>query len=534
MEETILSPADYINILKKRIWYLVIPCLLIVFITCIVAMGLPSIYKSTATILIENREIPAEYVQSSLTTYAEQRIQSINQRVLTSSRLLELIDRFHLYPELRKKITIDEIIAKMRGDISLDPVNVNIANRRTGRTVTATIAFTLSYKGKSPRKVQQVAGTVTSLFLKADLKVRKDQASSTHEFLRIESQKVRQKVADYEKELTELKEKHAHSLPQLFQVNMQAFDNIQSSIDREKVNLSTLKQKEGQLEVQLANTSPDIEASLPGGRLAKEEDELRLDALKIKLIEMRTKFSDLYPDVKKLKQEIKDLSKKVEQSKRNHKAEKKKNQQNKNPAYVTLSSNLAGVRSDITSVTNYLNDLEKEADVYRIRLAETPNVEEKYNALITERNALKAKFIDLQAKMMEAGVAQELESEQKGERFTLVESARLPEKPYKPNRLAIFFIGIVLGVGAGIVCVAIMEFMDTSIRNGEYLTRLTGFPVLTEIPKIVTREDKKKKRKIGLFIFAGFIVAVAVGIIIFNIFVMDLDVLWAKIMRKMT
>jgi len=528
MEEVVLSPADYINILKRRIWYLVIPCLLIIFIACMVALGLPAVYKSTATILIENREISAEYVQSSLTTFAEQRIQSINQRVLTSSRLLELIDRFGLYPKLKQKITIDEVIAKMRGDISLEPVNVEIADRRSGRTATATIAFTLSYEGKNPRKVQQVAGTITSLFLKEDLKVRKDQASSTHEFLKAESEKARRKVAEYEKELAEFKEANVNSLPQIFQVNMQTLDSIQRSIDQEKENLRTLKQKESEIGELLANTSQDIEA---GRRQAKEEDELRLEALKMGLIEMKTRFSDLYPDVKKLKQEIKELSKKVEESRKQREAEKK--QQNTNPAYVTLTSRLAGIRSDIESVKNNLKDLNKEADVYRARLAAAPTVEETYNALMTERNVFRTKFIDLQAKMMEAKVAQELESEQKGERFTLVESARLPEKPYKPNRLAIMLIGVVLGMGAGVGCASIMEFLDNSIRNGESLARATGFPVLTEIPRIVTREEKKKKRKKSLFIIGGIIAAAAAGIILFDIFVMDLDILWVRIMRRM-
>ncbi len=532
MDENILSPADYLKILKRRIWYLILPVFFVVVVSAVVALMLPPVYKATSNILIEQREIPAEYVTSSMTTFAEQRIQSIKQRVLTSSRLLELINQFDLYPELKKKKTIDEVIAKMQEDIVLEPVNVEIADRKTGRTATATIAFTLSYEGENPKKVQQVANTITSLFLREDIKVRKEQASSTSEFLKEEKDRVQQKVAEYEKSIAQFKEKHTNTLPEMFQVNMQALNNVQRNIEQVKENLRSLKEKEGELNEQLANTLKDYDSTLVGK--PKEDDERRLEALKMELINLKTKFSDLYPDVKKLKQEIKDLEAKVDISKKEKEAEKNDDDMVKNPAYVTLSSRLAGTRSDIVSVKNSLKDLENKEIEYEARLAATPGVEEKYNALLTERNILNAKLADLQAKMMEADVAQELESKQKGERFTLVESARLPEKPFKPNRLAILLIGIVLGCGAGVGLASIVEFSDTSFRDSDRLARATGFPVLTEVPVIVTKEDLAKTKVRRLIILISMIVGIGICIFLFDFFVMDLDVLWAKILRRIS
>jgi chromosome segregation ATPase len=296
-----------------------------------------------------------------MTTFADQRIQSINQRVLTSTRLLELINQFDLYADDREQKTMDEIIAEMREDVVLEPVSVEIADRRSGRAAMATIAFTLSYEGEDPRKVQQVANTITTLFLQEDLKVRKDQASSTYEFLEAEKERVQQDVNDYENRLAEFKQKHVNTLPELFQVNMQALDNIQRSIDRSKENLRALKEKESALEEELANTPKDIEAMV-AQRDQKEDDERRLEMLKMELINLKTKFSDQYPDVKKLKQEIAELSIKVEQTRKEKEAEKAEfDEMVKNPAYVTMSSRLAGIRSDIASVKNNLADQEKEA-----------------------------------------------------------------------------------------------------------------------------------------------------------------------------
>lgn len=532
MNENILTPIDYFAILRRRKWALMVPLLLIVIAVAVVALFLPSVYLSTSTILIEQREIPAEYVTTSMTTYAEQRIQSINQRVLTSSKLLELIKQFDLYTELKKKKTIDEVIAEMREDILLEPVNVEIADRRSGKTATATIAFTLSYEGENPQKVQQVANTITSLFLKEDLKVRKDQASSTHMFLKEEKERIQKNLADYEKDMAVFKQNNANSLPEMFQINMQTLDSIQRNIESKKEILRSLKEKKEELEEQLANTPVDL-AAMGLQREIKDEDEMRLEMLKMELINLKTKFSDLYPDVKKLNQEIRELSVKVEQSKAKKEEEKKaKENTAKNPAYVTLSSRLAGMKSDVESVINHIKDLEKEAAVYKERLAATPGVEENYNNLLTEKQSLTAKYNDLQAKMMEAKVAQGLESKQKGERFTLVESARFPEKPYKPNRLAILLIGIVLGIGVGVGFASIVEFSDTSFRDSEALIRATGFPVLTEVPTIITREDRKKSQIKKLVVGVVIVVVIGAAIILFNTYVMDLDVLWARLMRR--
>jgi len=534
MEQNILTPGDYLAILNRRKWALIVPFVLIVAASVVTALVLPSIYKSQATILIEQREIPAEYVTSSMTTYAEQRMQISKQRVLTSQQLQTLIKQFRLYEKLQEKTTIDEIVAEMRDQIILTPVNVEVADRRSGRSATATIAFTLSYEGENPQKVQQVVNTIITLFLKEDLKVRTDQASSTHEFLREEAERIKVKLAEYEKEMAIFKKKYANSLPELFQVNMQTLNNIERNIELVKENLRTLREKKGGLEEELVNTPVDLESAMVQ-REQKDQDESRLEALKMELINLKTKFSDIYPDVKKLKQEIQELGAKVEQKKKEEEKTKQEDKDSiKNPAFVTLSSRLAGLNSDIGSLSNQIHDLEQQAVVCREKIAATPGVEEKYNAILSERNTLNTKYNEMQAKMMEAKVAQGLESEQKGERFTLIESARLPEKPFKPNRLAIMLIGIVLGLGAGVGFASIIEFSDTSFRDAESLTKATGFPVLTVVPTIITRQDRTRRLVTRMIVFVIVVAVLVLSVFLFDNYVMDLDVLWAKIMRRIS
>ncbi|MEA1945836.1 MAG: chain-length determining protein, partial [Thermodesulfobacteriota bacterium] len=191
MEPNAMTMNNYFTIAKRRKWSLILPAFIVFLCAAIVALALPSIYKSTSTILIEEQDIPADFVMPTVTSYAEQRIQSIHQRIVSFSRLLEIVNRFNLYPELKKKWTTEKIVEKMGEAILLEPVSTEMVNRRTGMPSATTIAFTISYQGKHPETVQRVANMLTSLFLEENLRVRKKQATETSEFLENEMDKVK-------------------------------------------------------------------------------------------------------------------------------------------------------------------------------------------------------------------------------------------------------------------------------------------------------------------------------------------------------
>ena len=152
MDTLPIAPMDYMKILKRRKWSLILPALLVFLTAVAVALALPSIYKSTSTILIEEQDIPADFVMATVTSYVEQRLQSINQRIMSYTRLSEIIQRFDLYPELRDKRTAEEIVEQMIEDTALEPVSTEVVDRRTGRPMSATIAFTVSYRGEKSRQ----------------------------------------------------------------------------------------------------------------------------------------------------------------------------------------------------------------------------------------------------------------------------------------------------------------------------------------------------------------------------------------------
>jgi hypothetical protein len=133
---------------------------------------------------------------------------------------------------------------------------------------------------------------------------------------------------------------------------------------------------------------------------------------------------------------------------------------------------------------------------------------------------------------MDARVAHGLEEEQLGERFSIIDAARLPEKPSSPNVPAILLIGLILGMGAGVGTAAVQESTDQTVHSSEHLARAVPFPLLVSIPEIVTEEDVAQRKGKVRYALVGGALLLAAGVLAFSLFVMDLDVLLAKVMRK--
>jgi polysaccharide chain length determinant protein (PEP-CTERM system associated) len=510
---------DAIKIIKRRRWALIVPVISAVLLSVVLLLVWDPVYRSTSTILIEEQEISRDYVMATVTSYAEQRLQMINQRIMSSARLVEIINHFNLYADKRNKLTTEEIVENMRKkDIKFDTVMADVIDRRTGQKTAATIAFTVSYEGKNPAMVQQVDNVLASLYLEENIKVTSQQTSGTTKFLEDEMNSVQTRLLELEKAIAVYKEKNPLALPELFQFNLQTLDANNRTYDQLQDQLRTLKEKESYLQTQLASMVPD----------AENQDKDRLKELRMALLGLQSRVSDEYPDVIKMKKEIAELEQRL-----NSPDKKKAIAKNPdNPAYIALDSQLASTQSDISSVKRQISELEKKKKDYAQRMEMSPRVEEGYKNLVVDRNNTQAKYEDLTKKYMEAKVAQGLEKENIGERFTLIDPARLPEKPVRPNRPVILLIGLILGLGAGVGTAALQEANDHSARRSEDLAKAGPFPVLAEIPEIFTLQDVLRKRRSHKIIGGIAIILVVLTVLFIHFFVMDLDVLWARAARR--
>ncbi|MFH2075027.1 MAG: chain-length determining protein [Pseudomonadota bacterium] len=518
-----LTTDDFIQIIKRRRWSLVLPALAIFIIAAVISLVLEPVYRSTSTILIEDQDISRDYVVATGTSFVEQRLQTINQRIMSSSRLLEIINKFNLYADKRDKMTTEEIVGGMRNkDIKFAPITSDVVDPRTGRPSMATIAFTVSYEGRNPTVVQEVANVLASLYLEENIKFKEQQNTNVLNFLSDEVTTIQNSLQELEKKIAVYKEKNSLFLPERYQANLQVVEQSERDADRMKDQLRALQERESALQSQLASIPPTTNRDT-------DRDTDRLNERRSQLVNLKTRVSDQYPDVIKLKAEIAELEKQIGSEGR----PAVDNKPPDNPIYITLTAQLASIRSEIQSAKRQIADFLDKKREYSQRLQNSPRVEEGYQNLVVERNTTQTKYDDLMKKFMEAKVASGLEKGQMGQRFTLISPAQLPEKPVKPNRLAILLIGLILGIGSGVGTASFMEYADHSVRNAEALTKATSFAVLAIIPDIMTSQDTTVMQRKRILIAVSIVLLIIVGVTLFHFFIMDLDVLWARLMRRL-
>jgi succinoglycan biosynthesis transport protein ExoP len=208
-------------------------------------------------------------------------------------------------------------------------------------------------------------------------------------------------------------------------------------------------------------------------------------------------------------------------------------EQSDNPAYINLKTQISSAEMQIKSFIQQKTELKEKIEEYQTKLEKAPLIEKEYNDLMHDYENARFKYNEVMNKLMEAKIAQGMEESQQGERFTIIDPAQLPEKPYKPNRLAIILIGFVLALGAGVGIAAVQEAVNVSVKTSEDLGSITGFPVFSTISMIETDEELQAKRKKKWLWIGSAVGAVILALIIIHFFIMPLDIAWIKVQRRL-
>lgn len=578
MEEQEKSIQDYLAIVSRRKAAIITTALIVFLLGLIIALVWPPTFRSSATILIKEQEIPTELVRSTVTSYAAQRIQTISQRVMTRPNLMEIIEKYNLYVKERKRDTTEEVLEEMRVDIGLDMISADVVDPRTGRPGVAAIAFTLSYEGSNPGSTQKVAGELTSLFLAENLKTRKDKAAETYLFLTDETVKLEEKIAEAGKKIAEFKEKYPHSLPEMAVMNSSMLNRTESELDSVEAELRALKERKFYLQSQLEQINP-----LTNMRSATGEPILdpssRLKALESEHASLSAKYSDKHPDIVKIKREIKGLREQTGQGfdsqqqakiltkKRSEYASAKKKYSSShpdviklhseiaalektlvenpvnsevqimklnpdNPAYISAQTQLQTINSEIKSNASRKKRLDEKLLDLEERLSKSPQVEKEFMVLRREQQNALTRYQDIKARQMEAEIGQELEKESKGESFVLIDPAQYPEKPIKPNRIAIIFLSLIFSVAAGLGVAILKEAMDGSVRGVSGVSKMLMAAPLAVIPLIYNSYDLKRKQRISRIVAGSVIGSIVAVLLLIHFFWTPLDVLWFRGLRK--
>jgi polysaccharide biosynthesis transport protein len=547
--------------------------------TALLAGLLPATYRSTATILIEQQEIPQELVRSVITSFADQRVQVISQRVMTTQNLLSLVDRYNLYPDIRTKQPREVLLDKLRSDIAMHMISADVIDPRSGRPTQATIAFSVSYQSRSPDLALKVANDLTSLYLNENLTSRTQMGQQTATFFSEESGRQAAHIADLDKTLTAFKEKHRNDLPELVQLNLQTMERTELDLHDAQNKLDALDSQRVLLEAQLAQINPTSQVfSDTGQRVMGPEDRLKalksqlaiykarfapghpdivsteheveglesqvksdddtadrirnLDEAKAQLARARERYAPDHPDVVRLQHTVDGLQGEVDAAAKTGKRRDEAATHSDNPVYIQVKGQLDALAVDRDRAVKRRDELQSKFDDYERRMAHSPEVEREFHAMSRELETAQLEYKEILAKQTEVKVSENLETERKGERFTMIEPPQMPEKPISPNRTLIVALGLLLSLGIGVGAAAAHEAFDASIRGPNDIRQLLQVPALASIPIIFTAEDRARRKKIIRYSWGGGLVAVILVVVTIHLFVRPLDVVWLSVMRR--
>jgi polysaccharide biosynthesis transport protein len=562
---------------RKRIFIIVFSVVLAFFVG--LAYILPPVYLSQATILVEGQQIPQDFVKSTVTSYVQERLQVINKQIMSRSRLQEIVDELNLYPELRDRYTTEEILAKMRSDITLEESGANVINERTGKEGFATITFTISYEGKNPAQVQKVTSQLASLYLEEDLKARERLTSNTTAFLEDELENLKNEIQAYETKIKEFKEANIGMLPGQNDANLNLYLRFERELSNIDARIQSLRERKIHLQGQMASVDPLLPIKTQDGtvamnprdrlkryrleymslrsnvsekhpdlkRLKREIEELesqigqtddsvakisRLSELQSRLATLSGSYGAKHPDVVKLKKEVELLSKEVDQLVTEKAITEVSEQKPDNPLYISLMTQLVITDSELNERLQEKNKIQQYLIDYQQRIEKAPMVEQAFNELTIDYQNARNKYNEISDKLMEARVAQGMEETQRGERFSIIESAQMPEKPYKPNRLGIILLGVVLASAFGLGFSTIQEYLDNSVKTSDELSALTGVPVFSVITLVETDEEKRARKLRKAALGAGIFCVILLVWWTIDYFIIPSEIVWLQIQKS--
>jgi uncharacterized protein involved in exopolysaccharide biosynthesis len=307
MEPETKTLRDYLGVLRRRRTQFVVVAASLFVVVWAIAWWLPSVYRSTATILIEQQEIPQDWwVRPSR---ALPTTHSGDQPAGDEPGEPEADHReYGLYGSDKTGRATNGMVDRLRRDIILDLVRVEVADQRNGSKVPATIAFTLSYDGESAELAQRVANELVALFLSANVRERREQVAETAMFFTGEAAKLAERISRTEARLAAFKGQNLGRLPQQAQLTLAQKDRIESEIRDVERQTSMLEERRFSLEAQFAQVKPNLPmVSMTGERILDEADRLKL--LQAKYASLAGIYSSDHPDMIKLKHEIEALTK---------------------------------------------------------------------------------------------------------------------------------------------------------------------------------------------------------------------------------
>ena len=471
----IMSPKDIIDIAIRRRWLILLPLFLTLIFGIYYTFTAPRIYEATTLVMVTPQQVPKDFVRSVVTEDAESMLGTITQQMTSRTNLERIINDFGLMPKNRDNVFIEDVVDAIRRDI-----RVKVSRDRRGAD-----AFSISYRGTNPSRVVEITNALASHFINTNIKGRESQAAGTNTFLESELESVRKRLLELEAELKKYRQQYMGELPEQLSSNLSVLKGLQDQLTAKEASLRDIKSR----------LSEALESS---GGTADPND---LGSLRRRLADMLMRYTENHPDVTRLKSRIEELEKSPAV--------------NENAAQLPtsgLSRKTSELLHDKSVLENNIATLNSQIGTYQRRVEETPKREQELISLKRDYENLDNLYNSLLKRKLESEISTNMERQQKGEQFQILDRAQLPKRPIEPDLKRIFMLTIAVGFGLGCGLAYIVDFLDSSYRKPEKVEEDFNIPVIATIPAIYSPKDIYKKRiEMSMCGFFAFIILMLIG-----------------------
>ena len=478
MNETI---ANLRRVIVRRRWWIVLVSSATCFATLVVLSLLPNRYRSEATLLVEQQQVPQRFVLPTTTTDIREALEATTEEVLSRAPLLAIINEFGLYEKERRRLSPEGVLARMRHDIEIEP--------QEGLGTKDVNSFKISFIAESPQLAREVTSKLTSLFIEQHIETREHQANTTTEFLQEQLEASKNKLEEAERQVGEYKLRHLGELPEQQQGNLTILAGLQTELQGTLSSLNRAREQRQYLESLGDNRGLMIQGDL--ARLQSQRETLLL------------RYTPEYPAVKRLDEKIAQtqaLLKMLRASQTSGAAPSHAQPQPgsavgaaEDASIAQINGQLEANKLEIENLTKDKKRLEGTIAEYQNRINQTPIREQELAGMQRNYDLLKSDYADLLNKKMQSELAGNLEKRQEGQQFRLIDQPSLPTVPASPNRIKISLGGVAGGLGLGMALAFLMEMRDRSFHSEEDLSRRFALPLVIGVPLLLTPVEQRSR-----------------------------------------
>jgi polysaccharide chain length determinant protein (PEP-CTERM system associated) len=474
---------------------------------------MPKIYEAKSTVFIEEGIIKKVVKGIVVTPSIEERLRVLTFAIMSRNMLLKVIDALDLDVKAKSQAEIESVIKDFQ-----DNTKITVKGKRGERGD----LFIVSYRGRNPKMVRDYVNTLVSKYIEENVSFTREEVFSANQFLSEQINYYKKKLEESEEKLASFRREKGIYLAIDEKTLVGSLREYKNEIENVDIEIKKLEAKKERIKQQLSGEKP-----LTLALINREEGSLsaRLKVLEQNLPMLLTKYTENYPEVIKTKAEIETIKKQLEAQKQNPGSEKAQDNESDlgtsamNPVYQQLKEELFKTESEIDSLgakSTILNNRLKKSEA---ELKNIPEDKKELTNLERDRNTYQGIYEQLLAKLGQAEVSEQMEIQDKGTNFRIVDPAILPIMPVSPDRVKFILFGIVAGIVAGVGAVLLREYLDNSIRDVDTLKTLFGLQVLAVIPEIITEQDIEKKRRLNRKVY---VLSIAYLSIIGGLFIKEL------------